>query len=44
MGFDNDAQVCLGALDTAITNTVDILGIERTKRTSKVRFKGMPRG
>lgn len=44
MGFDNDAQVALAALDTAITNTVDILGMERSKRTTKVRFRGMPRG
>lgn len=44
MGFDNDAQVALAALDTSITNTVDILGMERTKRTTKVRFRGMPRG
>lgn len=44
LGWDDDAAAALSSLDTSITNTVDILGMNRQKRKVTLKIKGRPRG
>jgi hypothetical protein len=44
MDWIDEAASSLKALDEAISNTIDILGVQRKSRRVRVKFRGAPRG